>query len=576
MVNNTPVIGRTKTKILIADDSATDRLLLKAILVKQGHEVIDVVDGLDAVTVFQRDRPEIVLLDALMPNMDGFEAAEKIKDLAGEDFIPIIFLTSLQEADSLARCLDAGGDDFLTKPYNSVILQAKINAFIRMREMHSTVQKQRDEIAIHNSHLLHQQDVAKRIFDRIAHADCLEAPNIKYTLSPIAVFNGDVLLAGVNPAGKLTILLGDFTGHGLHAAIGAMPLAETFYTMLEKGFSLREIIREINLKLYEFLPVEVFCCALFAEIDFTNGTVKAWNSGLPDCIIYSPSNKKIVRLVSSHIPLGISSTANLDCTIMNYEVNPGDRLYAWSDGIHEARNSKDEMFGEQRLLSVFNNNIDEESLFCDVNDAVNEFVGEEEAGDDISIVEVTIVKPKDFEVLATEVHPEFEDGPNDWSFSYELRQDTLRDFDPLPLLLQILLQVPSLRRFGGQIFTILAELYANALDHGVLGLSSSIKISPGGFAEYYRQREYRLAALTEGAVLFDLSYKGDGNGGCLSIDVTDSGAGFNHSKMLNKEIVEKKVAGRGIFLVRSLCKSIEYSDTGNKVCAIFVWGSADI
>ena len=78
------------TKILIADDSNTDRLLLKTILLKQGYEVVVAHDGAEAVEVFQRESPGIVLLDALMPVMDGFEAAEQIKRLAGEEFVPVI------------------------------------------------------------------------------------------------------------------------------------------------------------------------------------------------------------------------------------------------------------------------------------------------------------------------------------------------------------------------------------------------------------------------------------------------------------------------------------------------------
>ena len=118
---------------------------------------------------------EIVLMDALMPRMDGFEAARLIKQLAGEELVPIIFLTSLTDAESLVKCLDAGGDDFLSKPYNRVILQAKINAFNRMRVMHSTVQLQRDHIAENNEHLLQEQQVAKTVFDNVAHLGCLNA-----------------------------------------------------------------------------------------------------------------------------------------------------------------------------------------------------------------------------------------------------------------------------------------------------------------------------------------------------------------------------------------------------------------
>ena len=77
--------------------------------------------------------------------------------------------------------------------------------------------------------------MAKSVFDNVAHNGSLSAPNIKYLLSPLSVFNGDVLLACMKPSG-MHVLLGDFTGHGLPAAIGAMPMAEIFYGMTRKGF----------------------------------------------------------------------------------------------------------------------------------------------------------------------------------------------------------------------------------------------------------------------------------------------------------------------------------------------------
>jgi PleD family two-component response regulator len=134
-----------RLKILVADDTDTDRMILESILRKEGHEVILARDGVEAVAVYETSRPDIVLLDALMPEMDGFDAARRIKQLAGDELVPIIFLTSLSDTESLVRCLDAGGDDFLSKPYNRVILQAKIKAFNRMRELHSTMLTQRTE-----------------------------------------------------------------------------------------------------------------------------------------------------------------------------------------------------------------------------------------------------------------------------------------------------------------------------------------------------------------------------------------------------------------------------------------------
>ncbi|NMG46465.1 response regulator, partial [Aromatoleum toluvorans] len=155
--------------------------------------VLSASDGAEAVALFERNRPQLVLMDALMPVMDGFEAARRIKELAGEALVPIIFLTSLTEGEGLARCLDAGGDDFVAKPYNQSVLAAKINAMNRLRLLQETVLQQRDLIARHHKYLLNEQRVAKAVFDQIAHSGCLSAPNIRYLQSPYALFNGDLL-----------------------------------------------------------------------------------------------------------------------------------------------------------------------------------------------------------------------------------------------------------------------------------------------------------------------------------------------------------------------------------------------
>ena len=119
----------------------------------------------------------------------------------------------------------------------------------RLWRLQQTVLQQRDLIAEHSDYLLNEQRVAKAVFDRVAHSGCLDAPNIRYLQSPYALFNGDLLLAAYTPSGDTHLLLADFTGHGLPAAIGAMPLAEVFYSMTAKGYGLAEILREMNAKL---------------------------------------------------------------------------------------------------------------------------------------------------------------------------------------------------------------------------------------------------------------------------------------------------------------------------------------
>jgi CheY-like chemotaxis protein len=87
-------------KILIAEDSETDRIILDSIIRAQGYRTVVAKDGKEAIDLFLQESPSIVLMDALMPVIDGFEAAQKIRFLAGDDFVPILFLTSLNDANS--------------------------------------------------------------------------------------------------------------------------------------------------------------------------------------------------------------------------------------------------------------------------------------------------------------------------------------------------------------------------------------------------------------------------------------------------------------------------------------------
>lgn len=310
--------------ILIAEDSPADRMLLATIVGRQGYRVLTAGNGLEAIMMFARERPHMVLMDALMPVMDGFEAARRIKQMAGEELVPIIFLTSLTENEALVQCLEVGGDDFIAKPYNSVILDAKIKAMDRLRRLQATVLEQRDLIARHNEHLLNEQRVAKAVFDKVAHSGCLNAPNIRYMQSPYALFNGDLMLAAFKPSGGMHVLLGDFTGHGLPAAIGAMPLAEVFYGMTAKGYSLAEILREMNAKLKRILPVGVFCCAVMLNLSFQRRVVEVWNGGLPDGYLRRGSSGERIPLRSRHLPLGILDAS---CFDDRYEI------YPWKRGI---------------------------------------------------------------------------------------------------------------------------------------------------------------------------------------------------------------------------------------------------
>lgn len=563
-------------KILVADDTDSDRMILTSIVRKEGHQVVAAKNGLEAVELFKQERPDIVLLDALMPEMDGFDAARQIKELAGDELVPIIFLTSLQDTESLVHCLDAGGDDFLSKPYNRVILKAKIKSFTRMRGLHSTMLTQRDLLSQHHQRLLQEQTVAKQVFDNVAHSGCLNANNVRYFLSSLAVFNGDVLVAAFRPNGNMIVLLGDFTGHGLPAAIGAMPLASTFYGMVHKGFSMSDVLKEVNKKLKSILPVGLFCCATIVDINFRRKRIKVWNGGLPAGFIFHQATKEISYIRSTHLPLGVLPDKSFRDDVQVFDLEIGDRIYMWSDGIHEARNPSGDMFGEARLLESFASNQDPSEVFDEILLNVKEFIGTGEQDDDLSMIEIRMEAPENLDHLPRNSKLANELQQTEWHLSFEVEPISFKTFDPLPFLLGILMEVPDLRSFSGSLYTILAELYSNALEHGVLGLDSSLKKSAEGFMEYYQQRETLLNSIKEGYVKIFCTYSANAEGGRLVLRVEDSGSGFDYSQHNEKDLSSLGgYCGRGIALIEKLCKSVRYFDKGNKVEVAFEWVNDD-
>lgn len=141
-----------KLKVLLADDSEFERIRVKAILEKLGHEVHLATHGVDALTLVGELRPDVVLLDVSMPVLDGLQTARRMRaqDLP---WFPIIFVSNHTEPEDIAAGIDAGGDDYLTKPLNAVVLAAKLLALQRISSMKTLMtqmsgpQSMRDQLA---------------------------------------------------------------------------------------------------------------------------------------------------------------------------------------------------------------------------------------------------------------------------------------------------------------------------------------------------------------------------------------------------------------------------------------------
>jgi anti-sigma regulatory factor (Ser/Thr protein kinase) len=124
---------------------------------------------------------------------------------------------------------------------------------------------------------------------------------------------------------------------------------------------------------------------------------------------------------------------------------------------------------------------------------------------------------------------------------------------------------------AGTFFLVVTELFMNALEHGVLGLSSSLKNEVDGFERYVEARQRSLQNLQKGQIVFALSYRNEQGQGVIRIQVQDSGAGFNYRALGDDGLIaSRRLSGRGIALLRRFCRSVEYHGAGNKVSAELV------
>ena len=559
-------------RILIVDHDNSGRLILKSQLKIFGYRFAEAVSAAEALVCFGEQQPDLVLMDPHLPDRDGYQLTRELRDGYPDDYVPIVFITTIDDEAAIARSADAGADDFLTKPLTPVVLDARIRSALQRRKLYRRLQDQHRALEQRRMHDEREMEMARDIFSRIAHLGCLDEAGIDYVASPLMVFNGDMLLAERTPYGALRVLLGDFTGHGLPAAVGSLPTADIFYGMTAKGFRVAEVVKEINSKLYRLLPGGIFCAAAMIELDCDSGQLEVWNGGLPQLLVYSIDSNAISHSFDSvHPPLGILPPEDFAANVEYHPVSAADSLIAYTDGVVEFNNGDGEMYGEQRLMAALSDRNTTGSRFDAVLADLAAFRGQAVQSDDYTLIEIPCqlnnpVKPERGAACGAGRQP------IEWSYQLQLHGSSLARVDPVPLLIQSLDHIQGLGRCREELFAVLTELYNNALDHGVLRLDSSMKTDADGYTDYFRLRKQRLQALQDGSVTVLLRHVPVDQGGRLMIRIEDSGEGFDVDAVLQQQVASPILYGRGIHLVKGLSTSLEYHGGGRIAEAVFEWG----
>ena len=216
--------------ILVVDDDPETRIFLEELLRQEGYSVLLATDGQEALARLDSGWCDLVLMDILMPVMDGYQATQLIKTRGQQQawFLPVIFLTSVQTDRELARCLECGGDDFLTKPPNPIILKARIAAWLQ-------------RAALANQMANDRQDVENVIL-KMRQDEQFDPRGLRVLMTPLEKTSGDIVLSAYRSDGVHCLMVGDFTGHGLAAAICGPLVADIFYRLIPRDLPLQPVM----------------------------------------------------------------------------------------------------------------------------------------------------------------------------------------------------------------------------------------------------------------------------------------------------------------------------------------------
>lgn len=553
--------------VLVVDDHPQAQVLLTRFLKRMGYRVETAENGLEAVNAVTRMRPDIILMDLTMPVMGGYEATEHIRAAASDRWLPIVFLSATPDSAALIRALERGADDYLVKPISYTVLRAKMRAVSRMLAMQRQLEDRNVKLAAYRAAEDEQNRMAQHVIARLANHHLFDASVLQHWTAPASFFSGDLVVAGYTPAGVLHVMLADGAGHGLAAALSALPVTQPFYRMTEKGYSLSSIVAEMNGKIRQLLPVERFVAATLLAVDFKEQVVEIWNGGNPPLCVMAEDGRVLHAGCSLHPPLGVAPDHLFSSDVDVYRYDEACQLVACSDGLYEGAGWRANAVGAQDLARLLSTRSAPERL--DVLKAhFNAAYEGHGTGDDATAVLITCMPGEHLvpERLAGAAAPA---QPGDWRLAVKLSPQQMRHVDVVPLVHDLASHMLCAGARNAKLYLVLTELLSNALDHGVLGLDSRMKSESDGFQRYLTLRSGRLGALTDGAIEVRMTTIESGGRALIRMHVVDSGRGFDHKKVLEHIPEVSTPYGRGIPLVKRLCHSVDYRGSGNEVEVVF-------
>jgi len=388
---------KEKPTILIVDDEPYNIDYLEQELVDLEYETVSAANGKEALQRVEESNPDMILLDIMMPEMDGFEVLKLLKSDPKNRDIPVVVISAMSDIDNVVKGIELGAEDYLPKPFDPILLQARLRAGLEKKRL-KDIEKEYLK-ALEREFEIGQEMQAGFLPKELP---INEGWQIAARFEPARSVTGDFYdVFNLNEEGKIGIILGDVCDKGIGAAL----YMTLFRSLLRAVFGVSEndksigynqkiidVISFVNRYICDIHNSASFATLFFGVLDTKNGELVYVSAGHDPPMIVN--NKNLVTYIEPTGPLvGMIEVAEYQSSKM--ELNEGDILYLYSDGLLDSQNIKLEQFGKSRFENLLLGEAKDLKKKVDIIfQKVDEFVGEAQQFDDLTLVAIEKLKNK--------------------------------------------------------------------------------------------------------------------------------------------------------------------------------------
>jgi sigma-B regulation protein RsbU (phosphoserine phosphatase) len=376
--------------LLVVDDNEDNRYTLTRRLSREGYQnLTTATNGREALERMAAQPFDLVLLDVMMPDMNGYEVLEHVKASPSLRDVPIIMISALDETESVIRCIELGAEDYLNKPFNPVLLRARVGALLEKKRL-------RDEVRKNLVRLEEEMDAARALQLGMLPRDfpvCSSAQPVAVhaVMQAAREVGGDLYDCFYTGDRTFCFLVGDVSGKGASAAMfmartrSLVRMAATLWREWRVDeIQPAELAEAVNRELCQNNDERMFVTLFLGLFDTRTGILSFINAGHPPPHMLRMGGAAVQIESKPGLPLGVRQNAKYPGRTL--AIQPGDALFLCSDGVFEALNEKGDLFSIDRLSQELSatHSADPVEIVRVIKNAVDKFAGSAPKADDVT------------------------------------------------------------------------------------------------------------------------------------------------------------------------------------------------